>query len=689
VFLTVNAAPLLDASGSMVGVVTSFVDITERKKIEDLKVRKLLLAVEQSPSAIAITDLDGNVEYANPRYAVMSGCTVKEAIGGKMPHPCMIPGPHLEEMRTAVRSGKEWRGEFACHRKSCETYWESTTMTPIRTEGGETTSLLWVREDITEHRLADHALQEAREKFQSLVETVSDLVWEVDRNGVYTYISPKVRDLLGREPEEIVGKALSDLMPDVEEWRAAEVLGPVFARREPFHGLENVYLHKDGRHVVIETSGAPFFDADGMFRGYRGVDRDVGRRKHVEEMLRNSEERFRLLFEQSEEPQILFRKGTAEILDANPAATKLHGHPLEDLLRGGLALFIPPEDLPWFSSAVANIHPGAGLNVERATHLRRDGARIAVSVRGYSILLRDGEVTFCSFRDITARIQMEEEAKIHQAQLIHANRMASLGTIVSGVAHEVNNPNNLIMFNAPMILSAWDDAVPVLEAYFRENGDFSLGGLPYTEMREVVPRLAQGISDASLRIKGIVGSLKDFARQDRAKGHAPVRINDVVRTAIAILNHEILKATHRFDVELGEEIPPVMGSAQELEQVIVNLLNNSIQALPSSRHGLAVKTLRNPGTGEVEVRVADEGVGMTPDVLERISEPFFSTRLDSGGLGLGLSISRSIVLDHRGTLAFESDVGKGTLAIVRLPVIGDAVSPGAVSPAAPRMNVVG
>jgi hypothetical protein len=303
--------------------------------------------------------------------------------------------------------------------------------------------------------------------------------------------------------------------------------------------------------------------------------------------------------------------------------------------------------------------------------------------------LRDGEVAFCSFRDITARIQMEEEAKVHQAQLIHANRMASLGTIVSGVAHEVNNPNNLIMFNAPMILSAWDDAVPVLEDYFRENGDFSLGGLPYSEMREVVPRLSRGISDASLRIKGIVGNLKDFARQDRAKGHAPVRINDVVRTAVAILNHEIIKATHRFDMELGEDLPPVSGSSQELEQVIINLMNNALQALPSSRHGLAVKTLRNPGTGEVEVHVADEGVGMVPDVLERISEPFFSTRMDSGGLGLGLSICRSIVKDHRGTLAFESHIGKGTVAIVRLPVIADAVSPGAVSPAAPRMNVGG
>ena len=673
VFLSENAAPLLDVSGSMVGVVVSFVDITERKKMEDLKVRKLLLAVEQSPSAIVITDLDGNVEYANTRYSSMTGCTAKDVVVGEMPHNCKVSTREREEMRAAIRSGKAWQGEYECLRKNGEFYWESTTVTPIRTEEGETTSLLWVREDITERRLGDEALREARQKFQNLVETVSDLVWEFDRKGVYTYVSPKVRDLLGYEPEEILGKTPFDLMPDVEARRMKEVFDGVIARCDVFKGLENACLHKDGRRVVIETSGAPFFDADGTFLGYRGVDRDIGGRKRVEEILRVSEERFHQLFEQSEEPQILFRKGTAEIFDANPAATKLYGQSLEELLRGGIARFVPPEDLTWISSAVAGIHRGAGLNVDRATHLRKDGTRIVVSVRGYSILLRDGEVTFCSFRDITGRVQMEEEAKIQQAQLIHANRMASLGTIVSSVAHEVNNPNNLVMFNAPMILSAWDDAVPILEAYFRENGDFSLGGLPYSEMREVVPRLARGISDASLRIKGIVGNLKDFARPDRAKEHAPVQMNDVVRTAVAILNHEIIKATHRFEMKLDEDLPPVSGSSQELEQVIINLMNNALQALPSNQRGVRVSTRLAAETREVEVCVEDEGVGMSPEVLEGIKEPFFSTRLADGGLGLGVSICRSIVQKHKGTLEFESENGKGTRAVVRLPGIDDPV----------------
>jgi signal transduction histidine kinase len=196
-------------------------------------------------------------------------------------------------------------------------------------------------------------------------------------------------------------------------------------------------------------------------------------------------------------------------------------------------------------------------------------------------------------------------------------------------------------------------------------------------MREVVPKLTKGISDASLRIKAIVSDLKDFARQDNQERQVPVRVNDIVRIAIAILNHEILRATHHFEVVYGKDIPPVMGSARQLEQVVINLLNNALQALRSSRESITVSTRHVPEMGDVEVTVADTGVGMSPEVLERIKEPFFSTRLDSGGLGLGVSICRSIVQEHKGTLEFESEVGKGTRAIVRLPGIGDTIGDGA------------
>ena len=137
---------------------------------------------------------------------------------------------------------------------------------------------------------AEAALRESEERYRALVETVSDWVWEVDENVAYTFVSPRVRDLLGYEPGEILGKTPFDLMPPDEALRVKEIFGPYAAKREPFPSIENANLHKDGHLVVFETSGAPFFDANGAFRGYRGVDREIGARKRAEEAIRRSEE---------------------------------------------------------------------------------------------------------------------------------------------------------------------------------------------------------------------------------------------------------------------------------------------------------------------------------------------------------------------------------------------------------------
>lgn len=137
---------------------------------------------------------------------------------------------------------------------------------------------------------AKAALRESEERYRTLVETLSDWVWEVDENVVYTFVSPKIRDLLGYEPGEILGKTPFDLMPPDESLRVKEIFILLAARREPFPAIENANLHKDGHLVVLETSGAPFFDANGRFRGYRGVHREIGARKRAEETIRRNEE---------------------------------------------------------------------------------------------------------------------------------------------------------------------------------------------------------------------------------------------------------------------------------------------------------------------------------------------------------------------------------------------------------------
>jgi PAS domain S-box-containing protein len=134
------------------------------------------------------------------------------------------------------------------------------------------------------------ALRESEEMYRALVETVSDWVWEVDENVVYTFVSPKIRDLLGYDPGEVLGKTPFDLMPPDEALRVKEIFNRLAARREAFPAIENINRHKDGHLVVLETSGVPFFDGTGTFRGYRGIDREIGARKRAEEQLRKSEQ---------------------------------------------------------------------------------------------------------------------------------------------------------------------------------------------------------------------------------------------------------------------------------------------------------------------------------------------------------------------------------------------------------------
>lgn len=263
-------------------------------------------------------------------------------------------------------------------------------------------------------------------------------------------------------------------------------------------------------------------------------------------------------------------------------------------------------------------------------------------------------------QDITAQKEAEDREKERLEQLQQASKMAALGTLVAGVGHEINNPNNFIMLNAPMLRQIWDDALPVLEEYAREHGEFNLAGMPLSSIREHIPGLFTGIIDGSKRIKHIVSDLKDFARQSPLQSGQEADMNQVVEKALNLMGRMIAKYTDNFRVEYGENIPVVHGDFQKLEQVIMNLVINACQALTDRRGLVLVRTAYEPGEEAVLVEVRDEGRGIDPEQQERICDPFFSTRLKEGGTGLGLSITSSIVQDHGGRLEFDSSPGQGT-----------------------------
>lgn len=267
-------------------------------------------------------------------------------------------------------------------------------------------------------------------------------------------------------------------------------------------------------------------------------------------------------------------------------------------------------------------------------------------------------------RQVTRRTQ---ELQIQQQKLIQADKMTSLGVLVSGVAHEINNPCGLLLLNLSVLDEVYRDCEEILEAHYREHGDFDLGGLSYARMRDEVPQMLDDMLAGAQRIRRIVDDLRDFARQGPVELSETVNLNEVVATAIRLVDNTIRKATDHFKVSYDEAAPAFRGHGQKIEQVVINLIVNACQALESRDNAITVTTRYDAGSGMLRLEVRDQGRGIEPENLPRLSDPFFTTKREQGGMGLGLSVSASIVQEHGGALEYHSEPGKGTRAVLSLP----------------------
>nr|WP_049759819.1 transporter substrate-binding domain-containing protein [Trichlorobacter lovleyi] len=284
------------------------------------------------------------------------------------------------------------------------------------------------------------------------------------------------------------------------------------------------------------------------------------------------------------------------------------------------------------------------------------------------VALRTADLT----REIAERTTAEQELRRNQQQLVQADKMAALGVLVSGVAHEINNPNGLILLNMPILKDVCADALELLEQHCPDQDQIRLGGLPYRRIRQELPQMLDEMQDGARRIKRIVEDLKDFARQDDAALMEPLNLNHVVQAAVRLVERSLRTATNRFEAEYAEPLPLVQGNSQRIEQILVNLLLNACQALTDQNRGIFLRTFIDHATNSVGVSVRDEGCGIAPEHLDRLTDPFFTTKRESGGTGLGLSVSAGIVKEHGGSLQFSSPPGQGTTVTLLLPIHTEA-----------------
>ena len=271
-------------------------------------------------------------------------------------------------------------------------------------------------------------------------------------------------------------------------------------------------------------------------------------------------------------------------------------------------------------------------------------------------------------RDETERKRAEERDREHERQIFQAAKLSSLGTLVAGIAHEINNPNNYIRLNSQNLKELWPDIRRILDEAAAAEGGLDIHGIRYEAARAMVEDLLSGIGEGSKRIEKLVVNLRDFARGDEGDLTESVDVNAVIDSAVMITGDLIRKSTLAFTVAQTPGLPLVRGSYHQIEQVVINLLTNACQALPSRDRGITVTTSLEEGGERVLLEVADEGVGMPLHFIGKITDPFFTTKRARGGSGLGLAVSSRIISNHKGIMSFDSQVEKGTRVTVLLPI---------------------
>jgi signal transduction histidine kinase len=255
----------------------------------------------------------------------------------------------------------------------------------------------------------------------------------------------------------------------------------------------------------------------------------------------------------------------------------------------------------------------------------------------------------------------------NQAQLIQTEKQASLGRLVAGIAHEINNPIQFIRGNMTVVAEAFADLLPILDQQFAARPDLRVARLDYPFFRRQMPVLLQDMADGAGRIGSIVSDLKTFAHRDEGALDEEVDLIETVRSSVRLLHNQLKH--FRVEETLDPRLPRVRGNRTQLQQVVVNVLQNASQALGGDPKGsIAIRTCQEPGGGWVRLSIEDNGCGIPDELKQRIFDPFFSTRQRSGGTGLGLAISEGIIEQHGGRIRVESQVGAGTTFHILLPI---------------------
>lgn len=496
------------------------------------------------------------------------------------------------------------------------------------------------------------------------LENAGDAICMTDAEGKIEWTNPGFRRITGYFPGESVGTHLAVLLgikgpffnfgQRIEE----QVPEPAKARKSGLTWRNPVRSRvRDGAELDLDVAISPVTDDKGHPTRYVAVARDVTAQRRAAQEIADSEARYRTLVEHAPEAVVVLDTEAGHFVDCNVRAEELFRRVRQHLLRSDI-VGLSPELQPDGRKSAPAIH----AQVDAAKHgdspffewtfVDSHGDLIPCEVRLVGLPGKTTKLVRASVVDISERLQREQERRELQKRLDGAERLAGIGAVAAGVAHEINNPL----------------------AYILNNLEFVLKKDTHTGLSNAARDALTEAQNGALRVRDVVRDLRTFARVD-SDVKAPLDMRTVMDASINIASSDLL---HRARIVKDyQDVPPVVADPSRLGQVFLNLIINAIQALPegSPSEQLIRIVVRPSADGEwVNASVEDSGHGIPEDRLERIFEPFYTTKPIGKGTGLGLSISRNIVISFGGHIEVQSQLGKGSVFTVALPVCSHCVT---------------
>jgi PAS domain S-box-containing protein len=616
--------------------------------MEDAK-RSQLLVNAITDYAIYMLDPEGTVTSWNPGAERFKGYLKHEIIGQHFSRfytdEDRQTGLPKRALEIAAREGR-FEAEGWRVRKDGSRFWADVVIDPIHDEHGHLIGFAKITRDLTERRKAQETLRQSEERFRLLVQGVTDYaIYMLDPDGHVALWNRGAQRFKGYTEEEIIGQHFSRFYTDEDRRTGLPQRALETAAREGRFEAEGWRVRKDGTHFWAHVIIDAIHDEQGQLVGFAKITRDITERKNAQEVLRRSEERFRMLVQGVTDYAIYMLDPEGCVTNWNVGAQRIKGYTEAEIVGQHFSTFYTAEDREAGVPVLAlDTAAREGRYEKEGWRVRKDGSRFFAHVIIDAIRDEQGQlVGFAKItRDISERKAAEEALEKARAEAQEAQKMAAIAQLSAGIAHDFNNLLTVVMGNLDMLKRAKE---------------------------ERRPRLIDNALHAVEQARKLTGKLLAFSRRQTLFPE-PVDLKGMIAGMDDMLTQS-LRGDIRLELDLADGVWPVEVDPTQLQIALINIAVNARDAMPKGgtfRVKIENTVLRHgPMREAVAISLSDTGIGIPPDALSQVFEPFFTTKEVGHGTGLGLAQVHGFAQQSGGSVDIRSEVGRGTTMTLYLP----------------------